>query len=90
MDERKVAGVEYMEFTGRDGETVSGMTVHTTEKIDAKRGQGERTDHFFLSKKKLSTLGFVPAPGQLVEVFYNRYGKVATLKLVSEDTIIIE
>ena len=49
MDERKVAGVEYMEFTGRDGETVSGMTVHTTEKIDAKRGQGERGDRFFLS-----------------------------------------
>lgn len=65
MDERKVAGVEYMEFTGRDGETVSGMTVHTTEKIDAKRGQGERGDRFFLSKAKLSTLDFTPAPGRM-------------------------
>lgn len=90
MDERKVAGVEYMEFTGRDGETVSGMTVHTTEKIDAKRGQGERTDHFFLSKKKLSTLDFTPAPGQRIVVFYNRYGKVASLKLVSDDSIVID
>ena len=57
--------------------------------MDPKRGQGETTDHFFLTTAKLATLDFVPAPGQMVEVFYNRYGKVATLKLVGDDNIII-
>ena len=86
----RVIGVVYTNFTARDGTTIEGQTLHTTEPISAERGIGESGDRFFLSKAKLSTLDFVPAPGQSVEVFYNRFGKVASLKLVSDDSIVID
>lgn len=86
----RVIGVVYTNFTARDGTTIEGQTLHTTEPISAERGIGESGDRFFLSKAKLSTLDFTPAPGQTVEVFYNRYGKVASLKLVSDDSIVID
>lgn len=85
-----IIGVIKTSFTARDGTLIEGDTVHITEPISAERGIGETGDHFFLSKAKLATLDFVPAPGQTVEVFYNRYGKVSTLKLVSDDSIVIE
>jgi hypothetical protein len=42
------------------------------------------TDHFFLSKNKLRDLSFTPAVGQEVDVLFNRYGKVQTLRLLSD------
>ena len=86
----RVIGVVYTNFTARDGTTIEGQTLHTTEPISAERGIGESGDRFFLSKAKLSTLDFTPAPGQRIVVFYNRYGKVASLKLVSDDSIVID
>lgn len=89
MEERKIIGIEDTSFTGKDGSPVNGQTIHTTEPMNPKRGQGERTDHFFLSSAKLADVNFTPAVGQTVEVLYNRYGKVSTLKLV-DDIVEIE
>lgn len=87
----RIIGVIHTNFIARDGTTIEGQTLHTTEPISAERGIGETGDRFFLSKAKLSTLDFTPAPGQTVEVFYNRYGKVSTIKLVdNEDSIVID
>lgn len=86
----KIVGIADTNFTPKDSDKpIEGKTLYTTETMDPRRGQGETTDHFFLTTAKLATLDFVPAPGQMVEVFYNRYGKVATLKLVGDDNIII-
>ena len=86
----KIVGIADTNFTPKDSDTpIQGKTIYITEAMDPKRGQGETTDHFFLTTAQLATLDFVPAPGQMVEVFYNRYGKVATLKLVGDDNIII-
>ena len=41
-----------------------------------------------MSAAKLAALDFVPAVNQTVEIYYNRFGKVATLRLV--DDIIID
>lgn len=90
MEEQKIVGVENTSFTGKDGTPVTGETIHTTEHINPERGKGERTDHFFLSTAKLSTLDFVPAPGQTVTILYNRYGKVATLHLLSDDNVEVD
>ena len=38
----------------------------------------------------MSTLDFTPAVGMTVEVFYNRYGKVATLRLLSNDNSFVD
>ena len=90
MEERKIVGVEDMSFTGTDGTPVKGKVIHTTERMDPKKGQGEKADHFFMSAAKLSTLDFTPAVGMTVEVFYNRYGKVATLRLLSNDNSFVD
>lgn len=82
----KIIGIIRTKFQAKDtGTTVEGQTIHVTESIASERGVGEAADHFFLSKAKLAALGFTPAVGQEVEVFYNRYGKVTSLKLVDLD-----
>ena len=85
----KIVGIADTNFTPKDSDKpIEGKTLYTTETMDPRRGQGETTDHFFLTTAKLATLDFVPAPSQMVEVFYNRYGKVQKLKLVGDDNII--
>ena len=79
----KIIGVVETSFKPKDGDTIKGMTIYATEAIDPKRGRGESAERFFLSEAKLSTLDFTPAVGQEVEVLYNRFGKVATMKLKS-------
>lgn len=85
----KIIGVKNTSFTGSDGTQVEGMTFYATEAIDAKWGRGEQAERFFLSKAKLAALGFTPAVGQEVEMFYNRYGKISTVKLVDPDDMTI-
>lgn len=85
----KIIGLVNMKFKAKDTDTmIEGKTIHTTEPISPERGIGEAGDHFFMSAAKLSALDFDPAPGQTVDVLYNRYGKVATMKLVDDDIVI--
>lgn len=85
----RIIGIINTKFKTKDtGTTIEGKTIHTTEPISPERGKGEETDHFFLSAAKLAALDFDPAPGQTVDVLYNRYGKVATMKLVDDDIVI--
>ncbi len=86
----KIIGIANANFTPKDSETaITGKTFYTTEPMDPKRGQGETADHFFLTSAKLDTLDFTPAVGQTIDILYNRYGRVATVKLVDSDDLII-
>lgn len=80
--------MEKTDFTAKDGTRVTGSTFYTAETIPSQRGEGEKGDRFFLSQAKLATLDFVPAVNQSVELYYNKYGKVATLQVV--DDIVID
>jgi hypothetical protein len=83
----KIVGIARTSFTPKDSDVpVEGMTIHTTEPFDPRRSgcEGVSTDHFFLSKNKLRDLTFSPAVGLEVEVLFNRYGKVQTLRLLSD------
>lgn len=81
----KIIGISNTSFTPKDSETpIEGSTYHVTEPIDPKNGVGFKGDKFFLTRTKLSTLDFTPAIGQEVEVLYNKFGKVATLRLLSD------
>lgn len=84
MDTYKLMGVENKSFTTKDGKLVEGADIHAKWAIDPKRGAGYKADRFFLSAAKLAALDFKPTPGQTVEVFYNRYGKVETMRLVDD------
>lgn len=86
----RIIGVVNTKFTAQDGTVIEGKTVHTAEPISPERGIGEAGDHFFMSTTKLAALDFIPAVGQEVEVLYNRYGRVASLKLVQDEIIEID
>lgn len=81
----KIIGIATTSFTPKDSTTpIEGTTVYTTEAIDPKSGTGSKGDKFFLTRAKLSALDFTPAVGQDVEVLYNKFGKVATLRLLTD------
>lgn len=84
----RIIGRETTDFIAKDGQRISGTTFHTAETISSQRGEGEKGDRFFLSAAKLAALDFVPTVNQVVELYYNKYGKVATLRLV--DDIVID
>lgn len=90
MDEVKITGIEFVEFTGQDGKLVKGINVHGTMAISSSRGVGRSAQRFFLSQTKLDGLSFKPQPGQIITVLYSRYGKPQTLNLVSDVEEMIE
>lgn len=82
----KIVGIANSSFMPKDGgRKVEGKTVYITDPIDQKKGEGISTDRFFLSAAKLQSLPFQPAVGMEVEVLYNKWGKVATLRLLDTD-----
>ena len=70
MPRAKIVGIEAVEFNGRDGTPVKRVTIHTSEDLDPKRGQGVRVEHYFMSDAKLANLTFRPAVGQNVNVYF--------------------
>lgn len=90
MAQAQIIGVENTSFTGKDGTPVTGKTIYVTEEISPKRGKGKRADRIFLSNAKLSNLDFAPELDQTVEIYYNRYRKVETMRLVDDAEIVID
>lgn len=79
-----IIGIESVHFTPKNSDKkIAGIKVHVGIPMPPKKGQGEEVDSFFLSDAKLAALDFVPAVGQTVEVLYNKYGKVSTLRLLA-------
>ena len=76
----EIVGIRPASFTASDGTKIEGKTVYVTEPMTAPNALGKATDRFFLSQKKLDELGFTLSIGMEVDVLYNRYGKVATLR----------
>ena len=70
-------------FTTKDGTVITGRTFFVTDPIEH-GGQGESADHFFLTEAKYAGLGFSPATGMEVEVSYNKYGKIQTMRQIDE------
>ena len=77
-----IVGLSRTSFTGQDGTPVEVKTFFVTEPIDPKRGEGVSAERFFLSRAKLAALDFSPEVGQVVDVLYNRFGRVTSLSLV--------
>lgn len=84
MEYSKVIGIKPKSFTTPDGRLIEGTEAYLTRGIDPKRGQGEEAERIFLSTAKLAALDFKPTPGQTVQIFYNRFGKVETMRLVDD------
>lgn len=80
----KIMGLEQKSFTTKEGDTIEGTSIFIADKIPPQRGEGCTGDRIFLSKNKLNDLSFVPAVGMDIEVLYNKYGKVSTIRLIAD------
>lgn len=75
-----ILGVEPKSFTNKEtGELVELVTLHTGQKKDGV--EGCLTDKVNLTTKKYNEFGSFKA-GQVVNVYYNKYGKVELVQLV--------
>lgn len=82
----RIMGVEKTSFKAKDtGATVSGMNLHLGSEIHSDKGSGWRVERVFLSDRVLKSLDFVPAEGMTVEVLYNRWGKVSSIREIIEE-----
>ncbi|MEA4895244.1 MAG: hypothetical protein VB064_08270 [Oscillospiraceae bacterium] len=85
MEKHTIIGIQPTAFDTKDGTHIRGSSIYVTAALDPKRGgQGQSSDKFFLTDAKLAALDFTPAPGQVVAVLYNRFGKVQELRLLDE------
>lgn len=84
MESYEIIGTEGKSFTTKDGKLIEGADLYAKWAINPERGAGYKADRFFLSAAKLAALGFTPKPGQTVEIYYNRYGRVETMRLVDD------
>ena len=48
------------------------------------RGEGESAERYFLPRAKLTGLGFSVAVGQEVELLFNKFGKIASMKQLDD------
>jgi hypothetical protein len=75
---------------GKDGSPVTGKKFFISSPIEQGQGSGVSVESFFMSTQKLDHIEFVPKVGDNVEILYNRYGKVATMRKVTGDDEIID
>lgn len=73
----KVIGIRPSSFEGNDGKPVNGVNIYVTEKLE--KGDGYSAERFFVLLDKLSEWGYSPSVGDLIDVQYNRYGKVGKI-----------
>lgn len=79
-------GYRTLSFTNQQtGQIVDGVKFYFGSETGLRNLVGYETFDFFLSKDKLSHLGFDPQPSDIQQEFdiaYNRYGKVDSIKSV--------
>ena len=80
----KIIGFEHKSFTTKEGDTIEGTSLYITDKIPPQRGEGCMGDRICLSNNKQNDLPFLPAVGMEVEVLYNKFGKVSTIRLIAD------
>ena len=85
----RILGVEKTSFKAKDsGNIISGMYLHLCSPISSEKGSGLRVERVFLSERVLKSLDFKPVEGLTVEVLYNRWGKVSSIReIIEEDDI---
>jgi hypothetical protein len=79
-----VVGIAETSFKGQENQVITGKTIHLTTPMDPQKGVGVTTEHIFLSSAKEDAMDFKLALNQEVEIFYNRFGKIASLRLISD------
>lgn len=78
----KVIGYREASFTADSGEVIEGYNLYVARNIDKKYGEGVSCERIFITKGKMAKCEYnLPCVGTEVEVMYNRYGKIADIRL---------
>lgn len=78
MNGAQVIGIKEVNFKAQDGKEVSGLTIYIMYRLA--NVEGCAAERIFVSFDRLS--GVEPKVGDNVNVYYNRYGKVACLEVI--------
>lgn len=77
----KVVGFKGLDFKTKDGQQISGVKLFLEYQED--KTNGVCTDSAFLSDRRLEECDYIPAVGDEIELMYNRYGKITTIRILS-------
>ena len=75
----EITGYRILDFVTKDGDKIQGVSIYLSESIEG--GYGKSAEKFFLSQDKVDALAFTIELEQVVEVLFNRKGKLFTLRL---------
>ena len=76
----EIVGYKKKAFTAPDGANISGYDLHV---MGLENGvTGNYVERMFCSERKLN--GYLPTLGDVVEISYNRFGKIDTIKKSEE------
>ena len=76
----KVVGKKVLNFTTEDGKVVDGAHYHLTYEEDGVEGLA--AEKIFVSSAKLNSAEV--SVGDMLEVYYNRYGKVDKIQVADD------
>lgn len=76
-----VVGYRKVDFTGKDGKQIKGISLFCGQPI-TQNGEGAATEKFWLTPNLLDDTGYEPALGDEVNISFNKYGKVDFIRLV--------
>lgn len=76
-----IIGYERADFSTKDGTKVTGVHVYVGRPAAPTLGEGSVVERVYVSDRKIEACGLdlSKAIGKEVQIYYNRYGKVASI-----------
>lgn len=70
----------------QDGRTVNGVRWHLVgdAPADPERYRGKVVKDQFVSNERLAALGVAPLPGDVITLYFNRYGDIAKVEVAKK------
>lgn len=73
-----IVGIKKVDFKGKDGSQVNGFNIYYAYEDD--HTEGSACDRMFLSPKRFQEFGI--GVGAKYEAYYNRFGKIDSMRAV--------
>lgn len=86
MEEWEVVGVDTKaQIKFQDGRTVTGVRWHLVGEApaEAQRYMGKVVKDQFVSNERLAALNVAPKPGDVITLYFNRYGDIAKVEIAA-------
>lgn len=78
-----IIGYERADFVTKDAVKVTGVNLYVGRPVAPNLGEGSVVERIYLSDRKIEACGveLSGAVGKEIQVYYNRYGRVASVML---------